>query len=179
MTDANLAATVHTSQGDYRVVTGRGALRSIGAEMAAAGLSGRGFIIADSALFPAGARAVQEALESGGFESHVLAIDLGDLSFRVMDGFPYPVGRLVFGAASLFAAGFGAKHIGQTPPEIGYETGGPASGRIRLASNIAYGKILGIRQLAQGLAAVFFNPVLGILNFLRERPAGVVKTGLG
>ena len=76
--DANLAAVVNTSQGAYRVIVGRGVIESIGAEMAAAGLKGRAYVVADQALFPAGVRRCQEALEAGGFPAHVLTIPSGE-----------------------------------------------------------------------------------------------------
>ncbi len=77
-TDPNLAAVVTTSQGDYRVVVGRGVVDSAGAEMARAGLSGRAFLISDEKLFPDTSRLAQEALESGGYETHLLAIPSGE-----------------------------------------------------------------------------------------------------
>ncbi|MEX0762504.1 MAG: 3-dehydroquinate synthase [Dehalococcoidia bacterium] len=76
--DQDLATVVHTSQGNYRVLVGRGVIDRIGPEMSAAGLGGRAFIIADRVLFPDGVRRVQEALESGGFPAHVLAIQSGE-----------------------------------------------------------------------------------------------------
>ncbi len=74
----NVAAVVKTSQGYYRAIVGQGVIESIGREMASAGLQGRAYIIADQALFPAGARRCQEALEVGGFATHVLAIPSGE-----------------------------------------------------------------------------------------------------
>ena len=50
----------------------------IGPEMAAAGLVGRAFLIADQALFPHAVRATQEALEAGGFPTHVLTLTSGE-----------------------------------------------------------------------------------------------------
>ena len=76
--DKNLAAVVKTSQGAYRVIVGRGVIESIGAEMASAGLQGRACIVADQALFPAGVRRCQEALEAGGFPANVLTIPSGE-----------------------------------------------------------------------------------------------------
>lgn len=73
-----LAAVVHTSQGAYRVIVGRGVIETIGAEMAAAGLKGRAYIIADQAVFPSGVRRCQEALEEGGFPAHVLTVPSGE-----------------------------------------------------------------------------------------------------
>jgi 3-dehydroquinate synthase len=46
--------------------------------MAAAGLNGRAYVVADQALFPAGVRRCQEALEAGGFPAHVLTIPSGE-----------------------------------------------------------------------------------------------------
>ena len=75
---STLAAVVRTSQGDYRVLVGRGILDSLAAELSAAGLEGRAFIIADDAMFPRGVRKVQEALESAGVEAHVLTLLAGE-----------------------------------------------------------------------------------------------------
>lgn len=75
---ANLAATVKTSQGDYRVLVGRGLISTLGDEAKAAGLEGRGFVIGDSALYPAGVRAAQDALERAGIASHVMTVPSGE-----------------------------------------------------------------------------------------------------
>ena len=76
--DAALAAVVETSRGDYKVLADRGLLGRLGPEMREAGLGGRAFIVADAALYPAGARRVQDALESAGFPAHVLALASGE-----------------------------------------------------------------------------------------------------
>ena len=75
-----LAATVHTSQGDYRVVVGRGVVERLGEELQQAGLQGRAFIVADQAMFPVAVRRVQEALERGGFATHVLTVEFDEAS---------------------------------------------------------------------------------------------------
>ncbi len=76
--DRNLAAVVTTSQGDYRVVVGRGVVQTFGAELKQAGLQGRAFLMVDRVLFPDAARQAQEAMETGGFETHMLAIPSGE-----------------------------------------------------------------------------------------------------
>ena len=76
--DRNLAAVVTASQGDYRVVVGRGVVQTFGAELNRAGLKGRAFLIVDSVLFPNTARLAQEAIETGGFETHMLAVPSGE-----------------------------------------------------------------------------------------------------
>lgn len=76
--DKNLAAVVSTTQGDYRVVVGRGIIDDIGAEMAAAGLSGRAFLIADVSMFPTAVHRAHEALERGGFVTNVLTLELSE-----------------------------------------------------------------------------------------------------
>lgn len=76
--EENLAAVVRTSQGDYRVLVGRGIIGSLGPEMESAGLSGRAFIVADEAVYPRGVRLVQEALERSGVEAHVLTLPSGE-----------------------------------------------------------------------------------------------------
>ncbi len=75
---AEPAATVKTSQGDYRVMVGRGAVESIGTEMRRAGIQGRAFLIADYAMFPLLVRRTHEALERGGYETHALILELGE-----------------------------------------------------------------------------------------------------
>ena len=77
-TDANLAAVVRTSQGDYRVVVGRDVIEQIGDEARLVGLQGRAFLVADDVLFPHSVRRAQEALESGGIETHVLTAKFGE-----------------------------------------------------------------------------------------------------
>ena len=76
--DRNLAAVVTTSQGDYRAVVGRGVVQTFGAELQQAGLQGRAFLMVDRVLFPDAARQAQEAMETGGFETHMLAIPSGE-----------------------------------------------------------------------------------------------------
>ena len=76
--DRNLAAVVTTSQGDYRVIVGRGVVQTFGAELSHAGLKGRAFLMVDRVLFPDAARMAQEALETGGFETHMLAAPSGE-----------------------------------------------------------------------------------------------------
>ena len=76
--ESALAAVVETSRGDYKALADRGLLGRLGPEMREAGLGGRAFIITDGALFPAGARKVQDALEEAGFPAHVLALASGE-----------------------------------------------------------------------------------------------------
>ncbi len=77
-TDENLAAVVSTSQGDYRVIVGRGVIDEIGPEMSAAGLSGRAFLIADVAMFPTAVHRAHEALERGGFATNVMTLEMNE-----------------------------------------------------------------------------------------------------
>ncbi len=77
-TDENLAAVVSTTQGDYRVIVGRGVIDDIGAEMTAAGLSGRAFLVADVAMFPTAVHRAHEALERGGFATNVMTLELSE-----------------------------------------------------------------------------------------------------
>ena len=72
------AATVRTSQGEYRVMVSRGAIEGIGPEMRIAGVEGRTFLIADYAMFPLLVRRAHEALERGGYETHALILELGE-----------------------------------------------------------------------------------------------------
>ena len=76
--DENLAAVVNTTQGDYRVIVGRGVINDIGPEMTAAGLSGRAFLVADVAMFPTAVHRTHEALERGGFVTNVMTLELGE-----------------------------------------------------------------------------------------------------
>ena len=76
--DTALAAVVKTSRSDYRVLADRGLLGRLGPEMRDTGLDGRAFIITDGALYPAGARRVQDALEGAGFPAHVLVLASGE-----------------------------------------------------------------------------------------------------
>ncbi len=80
MAEIDVAATVRTSQGDYRVIVARGAVANIGTELRAAGIDGRTFIIADDAMFPTEVRRTHEALESGGYETHSLIMKLDEAS---------------------------------------------------------------------------------------------------
>ena len=56
MNDANLAAVVTTSQGDYRVIVGSGVVSTLPSEFELAGLGRRAFLIADQAVFPVAVR---------------------------------------------------------------------------------------------------------------------------
>lgn len=76
--DENLAAVVSTTQGDYRVVVGRGVIEDIGSEMTAAGLSGKAFLIADVSMFPTAVHRAHEALERGGFVTNVMTLELSE-----------------------------------------------------------------------------------------------------
>lgn len=74
----NLAAVVSTTQGDYRVMVGKGIVDDLGSELARTGLKGRAFLVADLVMFPGPVRRAQEALERGGFECHVLTLELSE-----------------------------------------------------------------------------------------------------
>ncbi len=76
--EANLAAVISTSQGDYRAIVGRGVTDSIGAEFALAGLGRRAFLVADQAVVPGAVRRVQEALEGAAVDTHVLTLPSGE-----------------------------------------------------------------------------------------------------
>ena len=76
--DPRLAAVVETSQLNYPVVVGRGAVADIGGYMREAGIDGRAFLIADHCMFPVLVRRLHEALESGGYPTHALIIELGE-----------------------------------------------------------------------------------------------------
>jgi 3-dehydroquinate synthase len=76
--DQNLAAVVNTTQGSYRVLVGRDIVDDLGAELQKTGLEGRAFLVADVVMFPNAIRRAQEALERGGYETHVLALEIGE-----------------------------------------------------------------------------------------------------
>jgi len=76
--DRNLAAVVNTTQGSYRVIVGRDVVDELGYELKKTGLTGRVFLVADEVMFPNPVRRAQEALERGDYETHVLAIEIGE-----------------------------------------------------------------------------------------------------
>ncbi len=76
--DQNLAATVNTTQGSYRVIVGRDVIDDLGTELQKTGLKGRAFLVVDEVMFPNPSRRAQEALERGGYETHVLALEIGE-----------------------------------------------------------------------------------------------------
>jgi 3-dehydroquinate synthase len=76
--DPNLAAVVHTTQGSYPVIVGRDVIDGLGLDLQKLGQTGRAFLVADEVLFPNPVRRAQEALERGGFECHVLALEIGE-----------------------------------------------------------------------------------------------------
>lgn len=76
--DRNLAAVVNTTQGSYRVIVGRDVIDGLGYELQKTGLKGRAFLVADDVMFPNPVRRAQEALERGGYETHVLSLEIGE-----------------------------------------------------------------------------------------------------
>jgi 3-dehydroquinate synthase len=76
--DDNLAAIVDTTQGSYRVLVGRGVIDDLGIEVKKLGLVGRAFLVADDVMFPNPVRKAHEALERGGYETHVLSLEIGE-----------------------------------------------------------------------------------------------------
>ncbi len=81
--DPNLATVVHTTQGSYRVIVGRDVVDGLGLELRKTGQEGRAFLVADEVLFPNSVRRAQEALERGGYETHVLALEIGESNKNV------------------------------------------------------------------------------------------------
>ncbi|MBN4064155.1 3-dehydroquinate synthase [Dehalococcoides mccartyi] len=76
--DSNLAAVVNTTQGTYRVIVGRDVIDDLGIELQKTGLTGRAFLVADEVMFPNPTRRAHEALERGGYETHLLALEIGE-----------------------------------------------------------------------------------------------------
>ena len=78
--DQNPSTIVNTSQGSYRVIVGRGVIDDLGIELSKIGQTGRAFLIADEVMFANPVRRAHEALERGGFKTHVLALELGQFN---------------------------------------------------------------------------------------------------
>ena len=78
--DQNPSTIVNTSQGSYRVIVGRGVIDDLGIELSKIGQTGRAFLIADEVMFANPVRRAHEALERGGFKTHVLALELGEFN---------------------------------------------------------------------------------------------------
>ena len=76
----NPSTIVNTSQGSYRVIVGRGVIDDLGIELSKIGQTGRAFLIADEVMFANPVRRAHEALERGGFKTHVLALELGEFN---------------------------------------------------------------------------------------------------
>lgn len=76
--DPDLATIVRTTQGSYRVIVGRDVVDGLGLELQKTGQAGRAFLVADEVLFPNAVRRAQEALERGRYETHVLALEIGE-----------------------------------------------------------------------------------------------------
>ena len=76
--EQNVAAVVNTTQGSYPVIVGRDVIDDLGFELHKTGLKGRVFLVADIVIFSNSVRRAQEALERGGFETHVLALEIGE-----------------------------------------------------------------------------------------------------
>jgi len=81
--DPNLATIVHTSQGNYPVIVGRDVIDDLGLELQKTGQQGRAFIVADEVMCSNPVRRAQEALERGGYETHVLAMEIGESSKNI------------------------------------------------------------------------------------------------
>ncbi len=76
----NLATVVNTTQGSYPVIVGRDVVDDLGLELNKIRLNGRAFLVADEVMFPNPIRRVQEALERGGYATHVLALEIGEVN---------------------------------------------------------------------------------------------------
>ena len=76
--EPNLATVVRTTQGSYRVIVGRDVIDGLGLELQKTGQGGRAFLVADEVMFPNPVRRAQEALERGGYETHVLALEMAE-----------------------------------------------------------------------------------------------------
>ena len=78
--DQKPSTIINTSQGSYRVIVGRGVIDDLGIELSKIGQTGRAFLIADEVMFANPVRRAHEALERGGFKTHVLALELGEFN---------------------------------------------------------------------------------------------------
>lgn len=76
MKNKNWAATVNTSQGDYRILVGSGIIGNITDELAKCNLTGRIFLIADRALPESSIRTLRQILGANDYQSELLVLDL-------------------------------------------------------------------------------------------------------
>ncbi|MSQ06975.1 MAG: 3-dehydroquinate synthase [Dehalococcoidia bacterium] len=80
MPDANLAATVHHSGGNYPVVAGWGITDTLGSRLKALGVKSPAYIITDSNVMNPHGRRVQRALEQADIAAHCFIIPAGEPS---------------------------------------------------------------------------------------------------
>lgn len=76
MNDKTLAATVSTSQGDYRILVGSGIIGNLADELAKCKLTGRVFLVADRALPASSIRALRQKLGNNDYPTELLVLDL-------------------------------------------------------------------------------------------------------
>ena len=84
MNDKTLAATVNTSQGNYRILVGSGIIDNITDELAKCNLTGRVFLVADRALPESSIRALRQKLGNNYF-----GFSLKGIGFQIYDESSY------------------------------------------------------------------------------------------
>ncbi|MDP7231415.1 MAG: iron-containing alcohol dehydrogenase, partial [Dehalococcoidia bacterium] len=76
MNNETIAATVNTSQGDYRILVGSGIIGNITDELVKCNLTGRVFLVADRALPESSIRTLRQKLGANDYQTELLVLDL-------------------------------------------------------------------------------------------------------
>ena len=76
MNNETIAATVNTSQGDYRILVGSGIIGNITDELVKCNLTGRVFLVADRALPESSIRTLRQKLGANDYQTELLILDL-------------------------------------------------------------------------------------------------------
>ena len=76
MDNKTIAATVNTSQGDYRILVGSGIIGNITDELVKCNLTGRVFLVADRALPESSIRTLRQKLRANDYQTELLVLNL-------------------------------------------------------------------------------------------------------
>ena len=76
MDNKTIAATVNTSQGDYRILVGSGIIGNITDELVKCNLTGRVFLVADRALPESSIRTLRQKLRANDYKTELLVLNL-------------------------------------------------------------------------------------------------------
>lgn len=76
MNNKTIAATVNTSQGDYRILVGSGIIGNITDELVKCNLTGRVFLVADRALPESSIRTLRQKLRANDYQTELLVLNL-------------------------------------------------------------------------------------------------------